>query len=262
MKYKKELIWIGIIIGIYMLVEYLAPLTARAWGGDSRPMRLLIYYAWYLIPAVVVIAIADGIRAVWKQLGLTGKLTEGLLWGFLFTLPMLIGYAITGSLNTEMTLMAAISGSLLPAFFEELFFRGFVFGQLFYRVKWGFIPAAGINAIIFGLGHIWQGNSLGESLGVFAVTFMGAAWFAWLYVEWKGNLWVPITLHLLMNFYWGLFDVDENALGGVWANVFRGMVIAISIYVTIRRNKPLSITGKHLIRNSAVDDRFPEAQAS
>ncbi len=90
---------------------------------------------------------------------------------------------------------------------------------------------------------------MGESIGVFSVTFLGAAWFAWLYVEWNNNLWVPITLHSLMNLYWGLFTLEDNALGGIWANVFRGMVIAISIVVTIRRNKSLTITGRNLIRN-------------
>ncbi len=68
--------------------------------------------------------------------------------------------------------------------------------------------------------------------------FGGAAWFAWLYVEWRNNLWLPIGLHILMNLYWALFDIESNALGGVWANVFRGLTIALSIIYTLRKKQP------------------------
>lgn len=37
-----------------------------------------------------------------------------------------------------------------------------------------------------------------------------------------------------MNFYWGGFDMADNAAGGLWANVFRIMTIAFTVIVTTR----------------------------
>ena len=37
-----------------------------------------------------------------------------------------------------------------------------------------------------------------------------------------------------MNFYWGGFDMADNAAGGLWANVFRIMTIVITVVVTNR----------------------------
>lgn len=54
---------------------------------------------------------------------------------------------------------------------------------------------------------------------------------------------------MLINPYWFLFDIESNALGGVWANVFRGMTIALSIYFTIRLNRPRLIRRENLFRN-------------
>ena len=85
------------------------------------------------------------------------------------------------------------------------------------------------------------------------VTLMGGLWFAWLYIEWRENLWVPIWLHILMNFAWGLFDVSDNAMGGMGANVFRIMTIVITIVVTSRFNRKhdrFRINRKNLLINS------------
>jgi len=57
--------------------------------------------------------------------------------------------------------------------------------------------------------------------------------FAWLYVEWNYNLWVPIFLHMLMNLSWGLFSVSDNAFGGIYSNVFRIATIVLAITLTL-----------------------------
>jgi len=68
-------------------------------------------------------------------------------------------------------------------------------------------------------------------------TAMGVVWFAWLYVEWGSNLWIPALLHTFMNLSWVLFDVSENVLGGVYANIFRAISIALTVFYTIRMNR-------------------------
>mgnify|MGYP003483250560 FL=1 len=81
---------------------------------------------------------------------------------------------------------------------------------------------------------------------------MGAILFAWLYVEWDYNLWVPIFLHSLMNLSWHIFEMDETALGGAIPNILRGLTIFLAIVLTIiykkRQNQELAITFKQLIK--------------
>ena len=235
-----------LIVAIYFAVKYLRPLSLDVVEAGTI-LRRGIHYSWYILPVLLYFWISWGTKGVWNRLGLTSGLGEGLLSGFLFTLPMLLGFAFIGEPKySSWSFELIVVSALLPGLFEELYYRGFVFGELYKRAGWGFLLAAAFNGLVFGLAHIWQGNTLGETLGVFLVTFSGAAWFAWLYVEWRNNLWLPITLHILMNLYWALFAIESNALGGVGANVFRGITIAVSVIYTLRRRKPRQISRKEL----------------
>lgn len=246
MKSASKWVYALLVISIYIAVKYLRPLSLDVVGSDVN-LRRVIYYSWYILPVLLYLWFSWGTKGVWKRLGLASGLPEGFLYGFLFTLPMLLGFAFIGQAKfSDWSLELVVVSALLPGFFEELYYRGFVFGELYKRAGWGFLLAAAFNGLIFGLSHIWQGNSVGETLGVFFVTFSGAAWFAWLYVEWRNNLWLPITLHVLMNLYWALFDIESTALGGVGANIFRGITIAASVIFTLRRRKPRQITREEL----------------
>ncbi len=55
-------------------------------------------------------------------------------------------------------------------------------------------------------------------LGVTGITTLGGAFFAWLFVRWNDNLWVPIGVHLFLNAWWELFAVSQNAIGNWEAN--------------------------------------------
>ena len=135
---------------------------------------------------------------------------------------------------------------------EEFLFRGFLFGILFRKLGWGFIPASVLGAVIFASGHLYQAGSFLEGIGIFMVTFMGAAWFAWLFIEWDENLWIPIFLHTLMNLSWVLFDVGGNALGDSQTNLYRAITIVLSVATTIVRNirkKNFQINRKNLMVN-------------
>lgn len=244
MKSPSKWVYALLIVAIYIAVKYVRPLSLGLLDADLN-FRRIVYYTWYILPVLLYFWLSWGTKGVWNRLGLSSGLREGVLYGFLFTLPMLLGFAFIGEPKfSDWSLELVIVSALLPGFFEELYYRGFVFGELYKRAGWGFLLAAALNGVIFGLSHIWQGNSLGETVGVFFVTFSGAAWFAWLYVEWRNNLWLPMALHIFMNLYWALFDIESTALGGVGANIFRGITIAISVMYTLRRKKPRQITRK------------------
>lgn len=210
-----------------------------SYWGDRDSVGFLIFtffdrLFWLAGVPALVLWILYPWQQIGPELGLATKFPEALKIGILATSPMLVGYAFAADFNFELELESILIGALLAGIGEEVCFRGFLFGQLYRRVGLWFPLAAGSSALIFGFGHIYQGNSPAEAAGVFAVTLAGGVWFSWLFMRWRFNLWVPITFHVLMNLYWGVFNVGENALGGLEANIYRIAVIILSIVITVR----------------------------
>lgn len=199
---------------------------------ELREERITVSWALCLLIVLIVSAILYGYKNTFSSLGLDKKIVKGISYGLVFSSPMILGYAMIGELRWQWVSWISISAIFFWAAMEEVLFRGFLFGQLFRKANWRFVPAAILNAVIFGMGHLYQGGSLEHSAGVFAITLMGGAWFAWLYIEWDSNLWVPISLHFFMNLSWQLFAVGDTALGGWGANFFRIMTIILSVVAT------------------------------
>jgi membrane protease YdiL (CAAX protease family) len=198
---------------------------------------LVSYVATYVligIPVVVGTRIVYPHALTFCQLGFCRSLRSALLLSALFALPMFVGGWLMFRFVPVADWQTLAARTIVAGFFEEIYFRAFLFGLLFRRTPLGFVPATTVGALIFGLGHLWQGDGVTEALGVFAVTFMGGVLFAWLYTEWEFNLWIPIFLHTLMNLAWELFAMDNTALGGSGANVLRATTIAIAIVFTLR----------------------------
>lgn len=206
----------------------------------QKGISFLIAYILVGIPIIIGAAL---INKDWLNgLGLSAPILKGLVFALICTSPMLLGYASFFDVNQELTLNSIITGSIAAAFFEELYFRGFLFGQIHRYTRVGFIPAIAIGALLFGSVHLYQSQDFETIIGIFFATFFGAIWFAWLYAEWNYNLWVPIFLHLFMNLFWGLFSVSDNALGGNAANIFRLTTIALTIILTIVYKKRNGLT--------------------
>jgi uncharacterized protein len=219
---------------------------------SSYAMRIVYSYSWWVIPVLIATAALYGFRNILKVLGLQKGFFIGFTFSVMVVLPMFLGSALIGKFISEMNLLAMVHATVFAGFMEELLFRGFLFGILFRKLKWGFIPASLPGAIIFGISHLYQGSSITEIIGIFVVTFIGALWFAWLYIEWNKSLWVPIWMHILMNLSWTIFDVSTNALGGFEANIFRIITIAISVIITIaycKRRKLFRINKNNLFVN-------------
>lgn len=214
---------------------------------------LVSYIFSYLIVGIPVFA---GTMLIHKKgnivepLGLSSSLYSGFKWGLLFTLPMFLGGWIYFTFHQELEWQQLIAGTFIAGIMEELYYRGFLFGQLFRNTRLGFVASIFLSALLFAMAHLYQSENPAEMLGIFSLTFMGAIYFAWLYVEWQYNLWVPIFTHSFMNLSWALFLIDNTALGGTKANIFRALTIAAAILLTLyikkKKKKPLIINKNNL----------------
>jgi uncharacterized protein len=232
--------------GVYFLLDELYFRTVRSWingvigqGGISH----LAAYLVFGIPLYLGAILLHGFKGFPESLGLNKPLLPGILAPLVFTLPMFIGFALVFDFNTDITLNEVLITVIGAAFFEELFFRGFLFGQIYRYTRLGFILSILLGALLFAAGHLYQSQDFPTLVGIFATTFLGAVFFAWLYAEWNFNIWIPVFLHLFMNLSWLMFSVSDNAFGGAYANVFRVLTIAAAITGTLvyKRKKGLKL---------------------
>lgn len=174
-------------------------------------------------------------KDVLSFLGLNGNIVKGLGIALLCVAPIYIGFTIFGTFNADTSLALLLSKSILPGFKEEFVFRAFMFGLLFRYSKTGFLGAVIFPALYFGSLHLYQGHDIISSLAAFGLTFLGAIYFSWMYVEWNFNIWVPVGLHILMNGAWVLFTMEgtEVAAGGMISNTMRVISILLAIFITI-----------------------------
>ncbi len=216
--------------------------------------KLGSYFLTYVIigiPVFIVTSLVTREFNFLKGLGLRSNAITGLIAGVVFSLPMFVGGLLQSKLATHINVPNLIAKTIFAGFFEELYFRGFLFGLLFRKTRLGFLPAIIVCSVIFAMGHLYQSQDPGVLWGVFITTFMGSVLFAWLFAEWNYNLWVPIFLHTLMNLSWHLFEVSENALGTASFNIYRGITIALAIVLTImykkRNGEKLSVNRQTLL---------------
>ena len=172
-----------------------------------------------------------------QNLGLDQSIFKGFLFALICTLPMFLGFSVLFELNTDLKLNTLLITVVSAGFFEELYFRGFLFGLPFRKTKLGFILSVLFGALYFGALHLYQSSEFNELVGIFLITFLGGVLFAWVYAEWNFNIWVPIFLHMLMNLAWELFSVSDNAFGGIYSNVFWFSTIASVIVLTLLYKK-------------------------
>lgn len=191
-------------------------------------------YSITLIPLVItVIGLHKTFNNISNKFGISNGVFIGIMFAFICTMPMLIAYSVKFSYNVKLTLNTIIINTISSAFFEEIIYRAFLFGQLYRYTRLGFLPSVILGSLLFGLAHLYQSNDLTEIIGIFSLTFLGSVLFSWIYTEWKFNLWTAIFLHCLMNLYWLIFDVDTNALGGIYGNIFRFSTVFLAIGVTV-----------------------------
>lgn len=254
---KRKILAVVVILTVLIIKFFSERVNQFLWNDKAAPhfyLSIAGQILYYLVPTLTVLLFFHKPDKVINELGISKGFLSGLTYGFLFTLPMFLGYYFIGNYNNDYPIFKNILFAFKDGFREEVFYRAFLFGQLFRQVKWGFIPSVAINGLIFGLSHLYQARNIGDSLGIFAVTFAGAIWFAWLFIEWKNNLWLPVFMHCFMNLSWDLFSTEKTAMGGFMLNLPRILTIAISVYVTIKitktQNRKLEINKNNLLRQA------------
>lgn len=196
---------VAALVGLELLLVKQFPSTSPAWS-TSWLLRIASFRAVEL-----------GALALWARLrgigpahfGLTGAramkgLRTGLLLSALFGLCAAGAEAIFKLLGAG-SFLSAVSGprvstEALPAlflaavvvapFFEELLFRGIVYGALRRRLQ--VLPALIATTALFALAHSATG-------GVPWVQAVGGIVFVYAY-EKSSSLWAPFTVHALGNF--------------------------------------------------------------
>lgn len=177
------------------------------------------------------------------ELGLRRAAGVGVSFSLLASLPMLLTFVLTTNVNPHLGLRATLMTSIVSPLSEEVLFRGYLFRQLYRRAGWGFLSAVGVTAVVFGLLHL--GSLLGKIsalnvLGEIAMISVGGAFYAWLFIKWDDNLWVPIALHAFMNLWCVVFACDE-AIGNWRNNLARALTVVVAIVVTrLRRHGTLA----------------------
>lgn len=186
----------------------------------------LVNYLLPAIPIIIALLLIHKRNNIINSLGLQWKgCLDGFMFAALVTLPMFIGAIITGTFNHYLTIDIFISTVIISGFCEELFFHGYLFGQLFRFCRWGFIPALLIKGLVFGMLGIYRGHDIYSVLSAFGTISLVTLVFCWVYAEWNNNLWIAIWLHTLMNCSWTLFQVSPTLL----FNLFFGMTILLII---------------------------------
>ncbi len=182
-------------------------------AGPFASITLVRLFWLFIIMVVMLIVERWDMDSILTALGLKANIRQGLWVAFVATLPLLIGYAIH-SRSFQLTLYDVYKNGPMSGFMEEVFYRGFIFGLLYRRAGWGFLPAVLVPSLFFGMGHLYQSPDPVQALMIFLITFTGSIWFSWMYIEWDNNLWVPIGLHFFMNLWWSAFQMGDTALGG------------------------------------------------
>lgn len=255
-------------IGVFLLLDHfhldLFREVAEDWRGYRRVAALAVlgYGAQLLVPLGLGAVLFGPARAL-ASLGLNRSILTGFAVGAVGTSVLLAGYAATAAFAPpEEPFQVVVHGSVLPGIGEEVLYRAFLFGFLFRFAGWGFLPAALVGAGFFGAAHLYQGESLADAAAIFAITASGAVWFAWLYAEWRFNIWVPAAFHVLMNMYWELFAISDTANGPLAANALRFAVILLSVAMTVlaaRRHGGRVVRGRAWLWGGPASSRRAKA---
>lgn len=221
--------------GVDIVVEYCVGVATKDLPFPFKTM--LNWGPLLLAPFMVAWALVGRVRVI-EVLGLASSWKTGVGVGLLCTAPLICLFALTATWAPGPSVWwRGFEHALLAGFAEELFFRAMLFGLLFRVCGWSFVPACSVGMIVFGCAHAYQGASLMEILGIVGITGFGAAWFSWLYARWNWNLWLPATLHVVMNLSWVCFELGGNALGSGLGNLGRGLVVLTSVVLTVWRTR-------------------------
>lgn len=119
----------------------------------------------------------SGVRESFKELALDAPVLRAFLFALVASSPMLIGFALTRNIDTNLSVPKLLYIDIIAPFAEEILFRGYTFRQLYRRANWSFWIAVIVTAVAFGLGHIEKGTAPAQMAGLFFITGIEAPSF-------------------------------------------------------------------------------------
>lgn len=222
-------------------------LNKDKWNNLNEEFRLTLFVLTGILMALLANYLIHK-KLSFKEFGLSTGFLKGLFWAFVFTLPMFIGLPILVDFKLNFSFDIVYKALFFAGFGEEFVFRGFLFGLLFYYAGWGFLTAGIFTGLFFGAGHLYQADSFGAALGIFAFTTGASLGFAWFYYAWR-SLWMVIFLHGFMDLAWDMCandQITDNVLGSPWVNVFRFSTLIFAIVYSVYLSKK---TGTYDLKN-------------
>ena len=159
---RKPLIDSFIIILTFLLAYYGRKLLHQfipiSFSGSF--LKYSYFYAWWVLPTLLATGYLYGFSEILRALGLDSGIKKGSIFSLVAVSPMFLSSAFLGRIHEDLDYGALFQTSFGSGFFEEYFFRGFLFGLLFRKAKWGFIPASILGALISSITKIYSGFSL------------------------------------------------------------------------------------------------------
>lgn len=222
------------------------------WGV---PARKFVFFSLLTLIPLLALLILHKPKELFRVWGFSGNFFLALSVSALCVLLMFVGNAfvmpITAGFSDVLSKIGlsapiqyintywvgeywkgVLSMGVVAGFFEEVMFRGFIFGQLFRFARWGFVPAVLASVVPFAFLHIqfeWKLMAIGSMV---VLTALDGAFLCWMFVQWRYNLWVPVWLHILINLSWIAFEGNDPE-SRIWANIVRLAAIFLSILFTV-----------------------------
>ncbi|HVA38496.1 MAG TPA: type II CAAX endopeptidase family protein [Candidatus Dormibacteraeota bacterium] len=201
-----------------LLASLLSGFAAAILTGFAMGVRLHHLLAWQVnvvqlgfyvgLGSVLIPLLPRVARRSLRSLGLAPPRLRQILWGILGVPVMLVVTSIIGGVITAffgeheqaalrmlprfdtpgLLLGFALIAAVAAPFFEELFFRGFIFNAL--AARWPFWPAALVSGLIFGVVH-------GDVWALLPLWGVGVL-LAYVYHRTR-SLWASMVAHGLFN---------------------------------------------------------------
>lgn len=236
---------------VYVIADWSRPLlfSIDAYADTIRSLPEVMQWLENPIRGTIICMIAlaltyrIGIRKIVTELGLTKPILPAFVFALVATCPMWIPPLLLPQFSVNIDPLDQLFTAGIWPLAEEILFRGYVFYQLHRRAGWSFLTSAILSSAVFGLAHLGaaavQQQSLSGQFGSVAMITILSILGAWIYTRWDDNLWVMVALHGLMNLWWSVFHLGDNALGSVAGNIMRLSAVPLGIGITIYR-KPIA----------------------
>ncbi len=204
-------LFIGATALVTLLIRLLPPMDKLAATAIKAALAILIVT---LVYKFAIRKLGEEPRDDLPAAGAAKGLGVGLLFGFiLFSLIVGVAalfdvYNIVGEGGITALWSSLIVMAIMPAFMEELLFRGILFRHL--EAFGGSWFALALTSALFGLGHIMNPNA--TALSSFAIAIEAGILLGGAYMLTR-SLWAPMGLHAAWNFTQGeIYDVPVSGI--------------------------------------------------